>query len=135
MCGDSHLQPALTDASGYKDGPALRFVLSEEYIEAHMHVFTFILSLDFFYVYMLSRYSDGYKLDGRGSIPGRNKRVFLYSTAPRPILGPTQLPIQWVSRALCLRVNRPGREANHLSASSAEENSRYTSTPPYVFKA
>jgi hypothetical protein len=36
----------------------------------------------------------GYRLDGRGSIPGREKRVF--STASRHALGPTQPPIQWV---------------------------------------
>jgi hypothetical protein len=35
----------------------------------------------------------GYGLDGRGSIPGRG-RDFLYSTASRPSLEPTQPPIQ-----------------------------------------
>jgi hypothetical protein len=39
----------------------------------------------------------GYGLDGKGSIPGRDK-MFFYSTASRPALGPTQPPIQWVSR-------------------------------------
>jgi hypothetical protein len=38
----------------------------------------------------------GYELDGRSSIPGLGKR-FLYSTASRPALGPTQPPIQWVT--------------------------------------
>jgi hypothetical protein len=34
--------------------------------------------------------------------------------------GPTQPPIQWVARALSLRVKRPGREADDLPQSSAE---------------
>jgi hypothetical protein len=37
----------------------------------------------------------GYDLDGRGSKSGRIK-IFLFSTASRPVLGPTQPPIQWV---------------------------------------
>jgi hypothetical protein len=37
----------------------------------------------------------GYGLDGRVSIPGRGK-IFLFSIASRPALGPTQPPIQWV---------------------------------------
>jgi hypothetical protein len=56
----------------------------------------------------------GYELDGRGLIPGRGK-IFLSSTACRQALGPTQLPIQWVSR-----VKRPGREAENSPPSSAK---------------
>jgi hypothetical protein len=37
----------------------------------------------------------GYKLDGRGLIPGRGKRFFS-SPVSRLALGPTQPPIQWV---------------------------------------
>jgi hypothetical protein len=37
----------------------------------------------------------GYGLDGQESISGRAK-IFLFSTASRPALGPTQPPIQWV---------------------------------------
>jgi hypothetical protein len=44
----------------------------------------------------------GYRQDGRGSIRGRGK-IFLFSTASRPALGPTQPPIQWVPPApICL---------------------------------
>jgi hypothetical protein len=45
--------------------------------------------------------------------------IFLFTTASRTALRPTQPPIQWVPRALCLAVKRPGREADH-SPSSAE---------------
>jgi hypothetical protein len=41
-------------------------------------------------------------------------------------------PIQWVPGVLCMRVKRPGREADHSSPSSAEVKNAvsYTSTPP-----
>jgi hypothetical protein len=41
----------------------------------------------------------GYGLDGRGLIAGRGK-IYLFSTASRPALGPTQLPIQWLPGVL-----------------------------------
>jgi hypothetical protein len=37
-----------------------------------------------------------YKLDDRGSIPGRGKIFFSLSSLSRPALGRTQPPIQWV---------------------------------------
>jgi len=37
--------------------------------------------------------------------------TFLFTTASRTALGPTQPPIQWVPRALSLVVKWPGREA------------------------
>jgi hypothetical protein len=47
--------------------------------------------------------------------------MFLFTTASRTTLGPTQPPIQWVPGALSLRIKRPGRrEADHLHPSSAE---------------
>jgi hypothetical protein len=61
----------------------------------------------------LSRYSDG--LIGRSLIPGKSEMFFLFSTASRPSLEPTQHPIQWV-----LGGKRPGREADHLPPSSAD---------------
>jgi hypothetical protein len=48
------------------------------------------------------------------------KTFFLFSTASRPALGPTQPPIQWVPRALNRRVKQPGREADHLPPPSAK---------------
>jgi hypothetical protein len=38
--------------------------------------------------------------------------IFLFTTASRTFLEPTQPPIQWVPGALSLRVKRPGREAD-----------------------
>jgi hypothetical protein len=51
-----------------------------------------------------------YGLDGRGSNPRRGKRFF--STASRPVLGPTQPPIQWIPGALSPGVKRSGCEAD-----------------------
>jgi hypothetical protein len=59
--------------------------------------------------------------------------IFLFITASKPVLGPTQLPIQWVSRALYLGVKRPGREANYLT--SVLSRGAITSLPQYVFMA
>jgi hypothetical protein len=55
----------------------------------------------------------GYWLDGRG-------KIFLFSTASRAALRPTQPPIQWVPGVLALKVKRPGREADNSLPSSAE---------------
>jgi hypothetical protein len=41
-----------------------------------------------------------------GSTPN-GKEIFLFSIMSRPALGPTQPPIQWVPRAVSLRVKRP----------------------------
>jgi hypothetical protein len=43
----------------------------------------------------------------------RGLRIFLFITASRTVLGPTQPPIQWVLGALSLGVKRPVREADH----------------------
>jgi hypothetical protein len=45
---------------------------------------------------------------------------FFLTPASRPVLGPTQPPIQWVPGVLSLEVKRPGREADHSPPSSAE---------------
>jgi len=50
----------------------------------------------------------------------RGLGIFLFTTASRTIMGPTQLPIQWVPGALPLGIKRPGREADHSPSSSAE---------------
>jgi hypothetical protein len=46
--------------------------------------------------------------------------IFLFTTASRTALGPTQPPIQWVPGGLSLGVKRPGREDDHSHPSSAE---------------
>jgi hypothetical protein len=50
----------------------------------------------------------------------RELGIFLFTTASRTALEPTQPPIQWVPGALSLGVKRPGREADHSSPSNAE---------------
>jgi hypothetical protein len=46
--------------------------------------------------------------------------IFLFTTASRMALGPTQLLFQWVPVALSLGIKRPRREADHSAPSSAE---------------
>jgi hypothetical protein len=62
---------------------------------------------------------------------------FLFSTASRPALGPTQPPIQWVPGTLYPGVKQPGREADHSTPVSVEVKKMwsYTSTPSYAFMA
>jgi hypothetical protein len=55
---------------------------------------------------------------GFDSRPGLG--IFLFTTASRTAVGPTQPPIQWVPGALSLGTKRPGREAHHSSPSNAE---------------
>jgi hypothetical protein len=50
----------------------------------------------------------------------RGLGIFLFTTASRTTVGPTQPPIQWVPGALSLGVKRSGREADHSPPSSAE---------------
>jgi hypothetical protein len=61
--------------------------------------------------------------------------VFLFTTASRMALGPTQPPIQWVPEAVSLEVKRPGRETDHSPTSRAEIKNAwsYTSIPQYAF--
>jgi hypothetical protein len=59
--------------------------------------------------------------------------IFLFITASRPALGPTQPLIQWVPGALSQGIKLLGREADHSTPSSAEVKEcvwSYTSTSP-----
>jgi hypothetical protein len=80
----------------------------------------------------------GYRLDDQGirvRVPGGKN--FHFSMSSRLALGPTQLPIQWVPRALSPGVKRPGREADLSPPTSTEVKKTWvcTSTAPYVFMA
>jgi hypothetical protein len=60
----------------------------------------------------------------RIGVPGFDSRqglgIFLFTTASRTALGPTQPHIQWVPGALSMGVKRPVRESDHSPPSSAE---------------
>jgi hypothetical protein len=62
----------------------------------------------------------GWTIGVLGFDPRRGLRIFLFTTASRTALGPTQPPIQWVPGALSLGLKRPGRKADHSCPSSAE---------------
>jgi hypothetical protein len=77
-----------------------------------------------------------YGLDDRGSrvrfpVGAGN---FLFTTASRTALGPTQPPIQWVTGALSLGVKRPGvKLTTHLHLVPRSKNEwNYTSTTQYA---
>jgi hypothetical protein len=57
---------------------------------------------------------------GRPRFDSRQCKIFLFSTASRPTLEPTQPPIQWVPGALSLGVKQQGHQADHLPPSSAK---------------
>jgi hypothetical protein len=59
-------------------------------------------------------------LDDRGFKSGQGLGIFLFTTASRPALRPTQPTIQWVPGALSLGVKRPRHEAEHSPPSDAE---------------
>jgi hypothetical protein len=56
--------------------------------------------------------------DDRGSNPGGGWELF--TTVPRPALGPNQQPNQWVLKTSYLGVKRPRRENNHSTSFTAE---------------
>jgi hypothetical protein len=80
----------------------------------------------------LSGIALGYGLDDRGIESRQGLGIFLFTTASRTALGPTQPPIQWVPGSLFLELKRSVREADHSPPSSAEVKNAwiYTSTPP-----
>jgi hypothetical protein len=64
----------------------------------------------------------GYRLDGQGIRVQFQKgaRDFLFLTASRLALGPTQHPIQWVPWIFPPGAMQPGCESDHPDSSSAE---------------
>jgi hypothetical protein len=43
---------------------------------------------------------------GQPGFDFRQRKGFLFSTVPKPALGPTQLPIQWAQDALSMRAKQ-----------------------------
>jgi hypothetical protein len=66
------------------------------------------------------RWAMGWTIGVLGFDSRRRLGIFLFTTASRTVLGPTQPPIKWVPRALPLGVKRPGREADNSFPSSAD---------------
>jgi hypothetical protein len=77
-------------------------------------------------------WATGWTIGVLGFDSRRGLGIFLFTTAFRMALVPTQPPIQWVPGALSLEVKLPGREADHSPPSSAEVKNAwsYISTPP-----
>jgi hypothetical protein len=69
----------------------------------------------------------------RGSNSGRPKNFFLFSETSRPVVGPTQPPIQ-LAKELFPGTKRPVREADHSDPSSAKVMNKRSSTsaPPII---
>jgi hypothetical protein len=88
-------------------------------------------------LYLYQRWATGWTIGVLGFDSRRGLGIFLFTTASRTALEPTQPLIQWVPGSLSLGVKRPGREADHSLPSSAEVKNAwsYTSTPQYVFMA
>jgi hypothetical protein len=83
------------------------------------------------------RLATGWTTEGPCSSSGGVKNV-RFSISPRPVLGPTQPPIQWLPGALSQGVKQPGQEADRSLPVSAEIKKTWsinTSTLPYVFIA
>jgi hypothetical protein len=68
----------------------------------------------------ISRWATGWMIGVLGFDFRRGLGIFLFTTASRTALGPTQSTIQWVQGAVSLGLKRPGREAGHSPPSSAE---------------
>jgi hypothetical protein len=72
-------------------------------------------------------------MDGQYSIPGKGQEIYVYSTAPRPILRSTEPLIRWIPGASSLRVKSPGREDDHSPITSAEVKNDGAIPPPHMF--
>jgi hypothetical protein len=68
----------------------------------------------------VQRWAAGWTIGVLGFDFRRGLGIFLFTTASRTVLGPTQPPIQWVTGALSLAVKWAKREADHSPTSSAE---------------
>jgi hypothetical protein len=53
-----------------------------------------------------------YELDGAGFESKHGQEVFLFTKTSRPVLIPSQRPVQWVP-GFFVRIKRPGREDDH----------------------
>jgi hypothetical protein len=68
----------------------------------------------------LNRYSDGLRAGRPGFDSRQGQEIFLFSTASRSALRPTQPPMQWVLVAFFPAGKTPGAVADHSLPSSAK---------------
>jgi hypothetical protein len=79
------------------------------------------------------RWATGWKIGVLGFDSRRELGIFLFTTASRRTLGPTQPPIQWVPGALSMGVKRLEREADHSHLVPRSKNEwSYACTPQYA---
>jgi hypothetical protein len=68
----------------------------------------------------VQRWTTGWTIGILGFVSRRGLGIFLFTTASRTALGPTEPPIQWVPGALSLKIKLPGCEADRSPPSSDE---------------
>jgi hypothetical protein len=68
----------------------------------------------------VKRWATGWTIGVLGFDFRRGLGIFLFTTASRTAVDPTQPPIHWVPGVLSLGVKRPGRDVDHSPPSSAE---------------
>jgi hypothetical protein len=68
----------------------------------------------------VQRWARGWTIGILGFDSRRGLGIFLFTTASRTALGPSQPPIQWVSGTVSLGINRQEHEADHSPPSNAE---------------
>jgi hypothetical protein len=79
----------------------------------------------------VKRWATGWTIGVLGLDSWLGLGIFLFTTASRTALGPTQPPIQWVPGTISLGIKRREREAHNSPPTNAEvkNGESYTSTP------
>jgi hypothetical protein len=87
------------------------------------------------FILLMSKYFSEIFIFNRGFESRQELRIFLFTTASRPALGPTQPPNQRVPRALSREVKQQVREGDHSHPPSDEVKIAwsYTFNPPLRF--
>jgi hypothetical protein len=99
-----------TEVSKEHTAPLFRFKASNR--QDGNFFLSFFALKPLYFTGQLSQYNDRLQTGGLGFDFWYDQEIFLFSTVFRLALGPTQLPIQWISGALSLLVKWPGREAD-----------------------